>query len=121
MSEILNKMTCKTNMDFPIVLGENDIDDNFDIEMDVNDSIIQTIDGVVIAGDYDEVKLRFVQLMPEGIDMEEEIIRCRCIAELRVSRKKFIPIAKELNRRARTLMTRQKSLSSYTNQSSMYV
>ena len=121
MSEILSKMTYKTNMDFPIVIGENDINDNFDIEMDVNDSIVQTIDGVIIAGDYDEVKLRFVQLIPEGIDLQEEIIRCKCIAELRVTRKKFIPMAKEINKRAKTLLTRQKSLLDCTYQSSMYV
>lgn len=39
----------------------------------------------------------FYHYKPKGIDAEEELVRCRCIAEFRVSRSKLKEIVKDIN------------------------
>ena len=53
---------------------------------DFEDAIVQPVDGVSIQGDNEEIKLLFFYMKPESNHDEEGVARCKCVAELRVSR-----------------------------------
>ena len=114
MSETFPQIFSHTKKKCPVALADVDVDEDYDMEIDVLESIVQSIDGVIIDGDDDEVKLQFFYLIPGGIDVEEERIRCKCVAEFRVSRKNFMPIAREMNQRAKSFKTKQKTLFAYS-------
>jgi hypothetical protein len=71
---------------------------DFELDLEVDEeSPVQTVDGVIIEGDEEIARLLFYHYKTNGIDIEEELVRCRCIAELRVSRTKLKQIVKDIN------------------------
>jgi hypothetical protein len=53
-----------------------------EITLDFEDAAVQSIDGVIVQGDDEEIKL---------------LSRCRCVSEFRVSRSKFMDISRDIN------------------------
>ena len=94
-----------------------------DLELDVDDAVVDVVDGVVIEGDDEEVRLLFYHHKPNGIDLKDEVIRCKCVSELRITRSSFLPMTMNLNRMAKSLVTRQTKIVDYANQQKlpMYV
>jgi len=94
-----------------------------DLELDVNDAVVDVIDGVVIEGDDEEIRLLFYHHKPNGIDLKDEVIRCKCVSELRITRSSFLPMTMNLNRMAKSLVTRQTKIVDCANQQKlpMYV
>ena len=77
---------------------ENEALPDFELEMDVDDEAqVQSIDGVIIEGDDEVARLLFYYYKPKGVDAEGELVKCRCIAEFRVSRSKLKEIVKDIN------------------------
>ena len=68
-----------------------------EITLDFEDAAVQSIDGVIVQGDDEEIKLLFFYLKPESNHDEDGIARCRCVAEFRVSRSKFMDISRDIN------------------------
>ena len=87
-----------------------------DLELDVNDAVVDVVDGVVIEGDDEEVRLLFYHHKPNGIDLKEEVVRCKCVSELRISRSSFLPMTMNFNRKAKSLLTRQTKIPDFDNQ-----
>jgi len=73
------------------------------LELDVDNVLVSPIDGVIIGGDEEEIKLLFFYLKPESYYEEEEITQCKCVVELRMSCSKFINISRDLNERLKDL------------------
>ena len=71
------------------------------IDIDTVGIIVQAVDGVLIDDDYGEVKLLFYHFKPDTIDFRNETIRCKGVAELRMSRSKFISVAQGFTRKVR--------------------
>ena len=67
------------------------------ITLDFEDAIVQPVDGVIIQGDDEEIKLLFFYLKPESNHDEDGIARCKCVAEFRVSRSRFMDISRDIN------------------------
>ena len=111
------------NKDLDVHPDEPIIGPDYDLEVDIDDAIVQAIDGVIIEGDDDEIRLLFFYYKPDMISNEDGAIRCKCIAEFRVSRSNFIPIAKDLYTKARNLRKYQTNKYDYENQEKlpMYV
>ena len=78
-------------------------DEKEKIELDVDDVLVRPIDGVIIGGDEEEIKLLFFYLKPESYYEDEETTQCRCVVELRMSSSKFLNISRELNERVKDL------------------
>ena len=92
---------------------EIDIDPDFDLELELDDAPVQIIDGVLIKGDEEEVKMLFYHYKPDGIDLDEEKIRCKGIAEFRTSRSTFNEIAKNFKTNIETLDKNQRRIDEY--------
>jgi len=92
---------------------EPEIDPDFDLELEIDDAIVQAIDGVLIKADEEEIKLLFYYYKPDGIDIEDEIIYCKGIAEFRISKKNFYTIVKNLNGNLNKLIKHQKKIDNY--------
>ena len=94
-----------------------------DLELDVDDAVVDVVDGVVIEGDDEEVRLLFYHHKPNGIDLKDEVVRCKCVSEFRISRSSFLPMTMNFNRKAKSLLTRQTKILDYGDQQKlpMYV
>ena len=68
-----------------------------EIAVDFEDAIVQSVDGVIVQGDDEEIKLLFFYVKPESDHDEDNIQRCKCVAEFRVSRSRFMDIARDIN------------------------
>ena len=67
------------------------------ITLDFEDAIVQPVDGVIVQGDDEEIKLLFFYVKPESNHDEDGVPRCKCVAEFRVSRSRFIDISRDIN------------------------
>ena len=76
---------------------EDGEDEGFEFNIDLDDALVQTIDGVLIKADDEEVRMLFYHHKPDGVDYEDEIIKCRGIAEFRTTKKTFNYMIKYLN------------------------
>jgi len=65
-------------------MPEREIDE-VEITLDFEDAIVQPVDGVIIQGDDEEIKLLFFYLKSESNHDEDDIARCKCVAEFRMS------------------------------------
>ena len=83
------------------------------IVLDVDNVLVCPIDGVIIGGDEEEIKLLFFYLKPESYYEDEETTQCRCVVELRMSSSKFINISRDLNERLKDLERGRKEISMF--------
>ncbi|MBN1861613.1 MAG: hypothetical protein JW840_09160 [Candidatus Thermoplasmatota archaeon] len=81
---------------------------DYDIELDMDNIVVLPIDGVVVENNDDEVKLLFYYYKPDRDNGEDDIIRCKCIAEFRVSPSHFITIAKDIINKTSDINVNQK-------------
>jgi len=77
--------------------------DEVEITLDFEDAIVQPVDGLITSGDEDEIKLLFYYIKPESYIDEDGAVEGKGVAELRVSRSKFMDIAKEINMRVKDI------------------
>ena len=84
-------------------IPERDEVENEKIELDVDDVLVRPIDGVIIGGDEEEIKLLFYYMKPETFYEDNVTTQCRCVAEFRVSCSKFVDIANEINERIKEI------------------
>jgi len=89
------------------------IDPDLDIDVDVDKVTVQAIDGVLIEGDDEEVRILFYHYKPDAINIEDETIMCQGVAEFRVSRSRFNSIAKDFNLSRERFKTGQKKIDEY--------
>jgi len=73
------------------------------ISMDFDDILVQSVDGLITSGNEDEIKLLFYYVKPESCIDEDGTVEGKGVAELRVSRSKFMDIAKEINMRVKDI------------------
>ena len=78
--------------------------------MDTEDAIVQAIDGVLVDGDDEEVHMIFYHHKIGGLDVEDDTIRCKAVAEFRVSRKAFSAIVNNFSRSPKGLIKKQKAM-----------
>ena len=71
--------------------------ENEKIELDVDNVLVRPIDGVIIGGDDEEIKLLFYYTKPETFYDDYGTTQCKCVAEFRMSCTKFMDIANEIN------------------------
>lgn len=77
---------------------EADIENKYEFE--AKDAFVQSIDGVFLEGDDEEIKLLFFYFNPTVTPLEDELVQCKCVAEFRASRTRFLEIVKNINIRA---------------------
>jgi len=77
--------------------------ENEKIELDVGNVLVHPVDGVLIGGDEEEIKLLFFYMKPESYYDDGGTPQCRCVAELRMSCSKFLDIANEINKRIKDI------------------
>ena len=73
------------------------------ISMDFDDILVQSVDGLITSGDEEEIKLLFYYIKPESCIDEDGAVEGKGVVELRVSRSKFMDIAKEINMRVKDI------------------
>jgi hypothetical protein len=84
-------------------VSEREDFDEVEITLDFEDAIVQPVDGVIIQGDDEEIKLLFFYVKPESNHDEDGVARCRCVAEFRVSRSRFMNISRDINIKVRDI------------------
>ena len=67
------------------------------ITVDFENAVVQSVDGVVIQGDDEEIKLLFFYVKPDSNHDEDGVARCKCVAEFRMSCSKFMDISRDIN------------------------
>jgi len=95
-------------------LSEEELPD-FDLDMDVDEAVVRVIDGVVIEGDTEEIRMLFYHHKPDPLDVTNNMIRCKAVAELRSSCKTFNKIAKDFGRLNNGLKKRKKTVEQCSN------
>jgi hypothetical protein len=73
------------------------------IAMDFDDTLVQSVDGLITDGDDEEIKLFFFYVKPESYINEDEVKECKCVVELRVSCNKLTGIANEINEKMKDI------------------
>ena len=73
------------------------------ISMDFDDILVQSVDGLITGGESEEIKLLFYYIKPESCIDDDGTIEGKGVAELRVSRSKFLDIAKEINEKVKDI------------------
>jgi len=84
-----------------------------EIAVDFEDAIVQPVDGVVIQGDDGEIKLLFFHVKSDSNHDEDDIPRCKCVAEFRVSRSKFMDISRDINIKVTDLQREMEKISMF--------
>ncbi|MBN1860394.1 MAG: hypothetical protein JW840_02910 [Candidatus Thermoplasmatota archaeon] len=79
-----------------------------DLVLDMENTLVRPVDGVVIDGNDEEIKLYFYYYKPESTVGEDEVVRCKCVAELRTSRSHFISMMSKLHSKELNLTEQQK-------------
>jgi len=87
--------------------------DEVEIAVDFEDALVQPVDGVVIQGDDEEIKLQFFYVKPESNNEEDGIPRCKCVAEFRVSRSRFIDISRDINIKVKDIQREREKISMF--------
>lgn len=100
-------------------LDEGDVPD-IGLEMDTEDAIVQAIDGVLVDGDDEEVRMLFYHHKIGGLDLEDDTIRCKAVAEFRMSRKAFNMIVENFNRRGKVLKKQKKTIDRSSSRVAMF-
>ena len=93
-----------------------DGDSDFELMMDCDESIVAPIDGVIIEGDEEQLRLLFFHYKTEAFSDEDEAKVCKCVTEFRVSLSTFTGIARIFNKRLRDLKTHQTKIYDYGHQ-----
>ena len=73
------------------------------ITLDFENVLVQSVDGLIIGGDNEEIKLLFYYLRPESYINEDGVAEAKGVAELRVSSSKFMDIASEINEKIKDI------------------
>lgn len=89
---------------------------DFDLDLDIKDAIVEPIDGVLIKSTDDEIRLLFYYHKPDGMDVEEEVIKCKGVAEFRTSKNTFKEIVKDVNEKYKLINKNQKKIDDYFSQ-----
>jgi len=96
-----------------IPCGPEVFNPDFDLDLDIDDAIVQIIDGVLIEGDNEEIKLLFYHYKPDRFNEDDETIRCKGIAEFRTSRSTFNEIVKDFNGKIKMFKMNQGNIDDY--------
>ena len=96
-----------------IPLGPEMENPDFDLEIDFSDTIVDTIDGVLINGDEEEVRLLFYLIKPDGIDTNDETIKCKGIAEFRIPKSRYKSITKDMLKNLAKLDINQRKIDDF--------
>ena len=84
-----------------------------EITLDFEDAIVQPVDGVIVQGDDEEIKPLFFYLKPESNHDEDGIARCKCVAEFRVSRSRFMDISRDINIKVKDIEKEREKISMF--------
>lgn len=76
---------------------EPDDEDLEKMELDIEDTFVQVVDGIIVGGDDEEVKMLFFYRKP---CLQDE---CRAVVEFRTSKSRFLEISREINEMAMAL------------------
>ena len=87
--------------------------DEVEITLDFENAIVQPVDGVIIQGDDEEIKLLFFYVKPESNHDEDGIAQCKCVAEFRVSRSRFMNISRDMNEKVKDTQREGKKISMF--------
>ncbi len=92
---------------------ETDEVESKEITLDFEDAIVQPIDGVIIQGDEEEIKLLFFYIKPDSNHSEDGVARCKCVAEFRVSRSRFMDISRDINVKVKDIEREREKISMF--------
>ena len=84
-----------------------------EIAVDFEDAVVQSIDGVIVQGDNEEIKLLFFYLKPESNHDEDGVARCKCVAEFRVSRSRFMDILRDIKIKVKDIEKEREKISMF--------
>lgn len=93
----------------------DDFDDaeSKEIAVDFEDAMVHPVDGVIVDGDNEEIKLQFFYVKPESNQDEDGIPRCKCVSEFRVSRSRFMDIARDINIKVKDIEREREKISMF--------
>jgi hypothetical protein len=80
------------------------------IELEIDNVLVYPVDGVLIGGNKEEIRLLFFYIKPESYYEDENNTQCRCVAELRMSCSKFFDIANDINGRVKDIEMGEKEI-----------
>jgi hypothetical protein len=75
---------------------EPDDEDLESLELDIDDTLVQVTDGVIVGGDDEEIKMLFFYKTP----LQD---RCKGVVEFRTSKTRFLEITREVNKMAKMI------------------
>lgn len=84
-----------------------------ELQFDVEDTLVQVVDGVAISNDDELIKLLFYYFKPGENPETDDKVECKAVAEFRISQKGFLGIVKELNNKAKGLRRYHKKLTDF--------
>jgi len=64
-------------------------------------------------GDDEEMKLLFFYVKPESNHDEDGVARCKCVAEFRVSRYRFMNISRDMNEKVKDIQREGEKISMF--------
>ena len=93
---------------------EEDCEDEFDfeteLEFDIENILVQVIDGAVISNDDELIKMLFFYVKPGEDPETDDKIECKAVAEFRISRSKFMNMFKNINKKVSYYQRKSDSL-----------
>ncbi|GAF81001.1 unnamed protein product [marine sediment metagenome] len=84
-----------------------------EIALDFEDAIVQAVDGVIVQGNNEEMKLLFFYLKPESNHDENSITWFKCVAEFRMFCSRFLDISRDINIRVNDIEREREKISMF--------
>lgn len=75
---------------------EPDDEDLEKLDLDIEDILVQVVDGIIVGGDDEEIKMLFFYRKP----IQDQ---CKGVVEFRTSKSRFLEISREVNEMAKVL------------------
>jgi len=83
---------------------EPDDEDLEKLELDMEDTFVQVVDGIIVGGDDEEIKMLFFYKKPGMQD------QCRAVVEFRTSKSRFLEVSQEINEMVKVLRGNESEL-----------
>jgi len=103
VKEMLNDLNIDENKN-NTQIAEFELNENseeYKFKIDIDDIIVQPVDGVLIKKSEEEVRLLFFYIKPGMKDPDEEIVIYKALAEFRLPQSTFQKIAEDIQNSAR--------------------
>ena len=113
----------KENVEETVNIYEGEeIEEEVDLELDTDDAVVYSADGVLINGNSEEIRLLFFYFKPlSNSKGKSNKLRCKGIVEFRMTPSRFKDVVEQLNEEWKKLSQYKNSKKTFSSDKPMFI